>query len=134
VARPKTQDVEVRRSVAQELAQYFLREQVSKTELCARIGITRQMLHKYLNSKATPSLETLAKIARLPGFALAPWGKTIPADELRSDEPRFPEAEQAMLPFDKPVSLESDDRALVIDVKREASGLLELNVRLRVAK
>jgi transcriptional regulator with XRE-family HTH domain len=136
MARPRTVDLLVRQSVAQELRRFFSQSRTSKAGLAKRLGISRQALYTYISASSTPSAEVLARLALIEGISLFFHGKRFDAGPtvfaVRSetlegvgDNPQYD------LPFDTPIVITGTNQAISVEIRRKDAGVVEVAVRLK---
>jgi transcriptional regulator with XRE-family HTH domain len=134
--RPRTVDLLVRQTVAQELRRYFSQPRTSKASLAKRLGISRQALYTYVSASSTPSAEVLARLASVEGIRLSFHGKRFdpgPTASAARTESLNVEAENAQydLPFDTPIVIIGTNQALSVEIRRKDAGVVEVAVQLK---
>ncbi len=132
MARPSIVGSEVRAAVSDELKRYLKSTSISK--LARELNVSRQSLHDYRDGLRTPSGEQLAKLLALPGFSLKIGGKIQRLENFPTRSRPVSQPHQEEFPFETPITLESETRDLRIGVKGTRRGVLELTVRIQLAK
>jgi transcriptional regulator with XRE-family HTH domain len=126
-------DQELRNQIGVKLRARIKELKLSQEQAARRAGVHRTAFNRYLNGKATPRGEMLAKLCREFDLTLRLGDKDLCAEDFSTRKPRkagVQDSHQYTLQFGQPLIFQVENGALSFEISRKpATKQVELKVR-----